>query len=238
MTRNQPSRWRTGFTLVELLVVVSIIAVLSTLGLLAVRSMRDQSHIVACASHLRQIGLAMQIFADDHQGTYPDTSHTTSADKAWIYQLEEYLGDFEQTRICPADPNAKQRLKNKSSSYLLNSLVFVPPLDAFGAPAGPARNKPSRLPDPSATILVFIAADRAALHPGDDHTHSDLWKSWAAVLRDIAPDRHQRRSSSNSSRGSANYLYADGRVQSIPAHEIKTKIEKGLNIAAIPGVDR
>jgi prepilin-type N-terminal cleavage/methylation domain-containing protein len=236
ISRPDHGRAMAGFSLVELLVVVAILATLTTIGLLAARQMRDASKNAACATNLRNIGIAMQLHADDHRGTYPDTTHSQSAATAWIYQLERYLGDFDSTRICPADPQAKTRLANKSSSYILNSLVFVPPLDAFGEPEGPARNKPSLLPDPSQTILVFIAADRAGLHPGDDHTHSELWNSWPAVLRDIAPDCHHHRASKNSTRGSANYLHADGRVQSIPAHEVRAKIQKGINIAAIPGI--
>lgn len=238
MQRIPSYHQRPGFTLVELLVVITMIITLTALALTATRNIRDQSHLSACASNLRQIGLAMQIYAEDHQGSYPDSSHTVSAKTAWIYQLEEYLGKFDEIRICPADPNAKQRLQNKASSYILNSLVFVPPVDAFGEPDGSARNKLVMLPDPSATILVFIASDRTGLYPGDDHTHSDLWRSWSAVLRDIAPDLHKHQSSPNSTKGSANYLYADGRVESIPANEIKTKIEKGINIAAIPGISR
>jgi prepilin-type N-terminal cleavage/methylation domain-containing protein/prepilin-type processing-associated H-X9-DG protein len=225
-----------GFTLVELLVVIAIIAVLTTFGLTAVRTMRESANMSVCASNLRNIGIALQMYADDNQGYYPDTTHTTTADKSWIYQLESYLGEFNETRICPADPKAKLRRENKASSYILNSMVFLPTLDAFGEPEGPARNKPALLPDPSATILVFIASDRAGLYPGDDHTHSDQWRGWSIVLRDIAPDRHKQRSSRNSTNGSSNYLYADGRVESIPANEVKAKIEKGINIAAIPGV--
>lgn len=238
-TPQQPPRKHaaaTGFTLLELLVVVVIVAALSALGVAATRNLREGSQMTTCASNLRNIGVAMQLFSTDNDGRYPDTTHTTQAGGAWIYQLEAYLGDFDGSRICPADPQAKLRLENKASSYILNSLVFMPETDAFGEPTGPARNKPSLLPDPSRTILVFTASDRAGLHPGDDHTHSDQWRGWPAVLRDIAPDRHKHRSSKDSTKGRANYLYADGRVESISAHDIKTKIENGINIAAIPGV--
>lgn len=227
-----------GFSLVELLVVIAIVATLTTIAFTAARNFRDASKAAVCTSNLRNIGIAMQLHADDHQGRYPQTTHNQAAEKAWIYQLENYLGEFDEVRICPADPQAKLRLANQSSSYILNSLVFVPPLDAFGEPSGPARNQPALLPNPTATILVFIASDRAGLHPGDDHTHSDQWSSWPAVLRDIAPNRHHYRPSTSASRGSANYLYADGRVASIPAHEVKTKIQKGINISAIPGLAR
>ncbi|RYD49019.1 MAG: type II secretion system protein [Verrucomicrobiaceae bacterium] len=226
-----------GFTLVEILVVISIIGALAAVSFVAVRSFRGSARMTACASNMRQIGVAMQLYADDHQGSYPDTSHTATPDTAWIYQLESYLGKFDQIRICPADPSAELRRKNKASSYILNSYVFQTPLDAFGEPMGTARNKLSMLPDPSRTILVFIASDRTGLYPGDDHTHSEQWSSWTKVISDIAPDRHKQKPSRNATKGYSNYLYADSSVRSISAYDIKEKIDKGNNIAAIPGVD-
>jgi prepilin-type N-terminal cleavage/methylation domain-containing protein len=236
MTRNPLAANRAGFTLVELLVVIAVIATLAAMTMMVVRDSRDGANMAVCVSNMRQIGLAMQMHADDNRGCYPDTSHTASPDKAWIYQLEGYLGKFDETRICPADPKAALRRKNKASSYILNSLVFLPPVDAFGGAAGPARNKPSLLAEPSRTILVFIASDRAALHPGDDHTHSEQWSSWSRLISDVAPDRHKKRSSKNSTHGYSNYLYADSSVRSIPANEIKRQIENGNNIARVPGV--
>ncbi len=231
--RNEPS----GFTMVELLVVLVIAASLFALVSMLARKARESANMVVCASNMRQIGVAMQIYADDNYGVYPDTTHTADTGQSWIYQLEEYLVKFDEVRICPADPQAELRLRNKASSYILNSLIFVPPVDAFGETIGTPRNRVNLLPDPARTILVFTASDRAGLYPGDDHTHSDLWHSWNAVLRDIAPDRHFHRSSTRSTKGSANYLYADGHIESITANELQSKITSGKNIAAIPGVD-
>lgn len=228
VTNTSPYKKTSGFTLVELLVVVAIVATLAVVSTLATKNVLSNAKIAACASNLRQIGLAMQMYADDNQGTYPDSSHTASQGKAWIYQLKDYLGKFDEIRICPADPKAALRRRNESSSYILNSSVFLPPVDVFGDPIGKAYNKPAWLPEPSKTILVFIASDRAGLYPGDDHTHSDQWSSWTRVTADISPDRHKKQSS--------NYLYADGTVKTINANEIKSEIEKGNNIATIPGI--
>lgn len=229
----------TGFTLVELLVVVVIVTALAFLGFTAARDMRDNANLSACATNMRNIGIAMQIYADDHQGFYPDTTHSQSADKAWIYQLEAYLGDFDESRICPADPRRKERLANKASSYVLNDAVFAPEIDELDPEnSPPAYNKPSLLPDPSNTILLFIVADSKAPYPGEDHTHVAYWSSWRGVISDIAPDRHRRRSSTHFTKGSSNYLYADSSVRTYTAHEIKKKIESGRNIGAIPGINR
>ena len=95
-----------GYTLVELLVVISIIGVLVSLLLPAVNSVRQSARRTACISNLRQVGMAMEQYLDVHQDKYPDAAQLPSVtpDRP---DLVDLLGTFaEQNRdmfACPSD---------------------------------------------------------------------------------------------------------------------------------------
>jgi len=60
-----------GVTFLELMVVITIIAILGALLLPALARAREQARKVRCASNMRQLGFSCQMFADDHGGLFP-----------------------------------------------------------------------------------------------------------------------------------------------------------------------
>jgi prepilin-type N-terminal cleavage/methylation domain-containing protein len=106
-----------GFTLVELLVVVGILTVLISLLMPAMRIVRLEAQTVQCAAQLRQVGLALHLYANANKGWLPAWSgwhawppRPDEQGPAWTVEMIPYLGSPDSPVYnCPSFPGPRCR---------------------------------------------------------------------------------------------------------------------------------
>jgi prepilin-type N-terminal cleavage/methylation domain-containing protein/prepilin-type processing-associated H-X9-DG protein len=93
-------RLRTGFSLIELLITVALIAVLSAMmfGFASSRHQRTQKQL--CADNLQKIYLSLQIYANDYKGALPEYANAQTAEEPLNELVPKYTTDTS-IFICP-----------------------------------------------------------------------------------------------------------------------------------------
>jgi prepilin-type N-terminal cleavage/methylation domain-containing protein/prepilin-type processing-associated H-X9-DG protein len=203
---------RGAFTLVELLVVIAIIAILAGMLLPALSGAKETGKRIACVNHLRQIDLALTMFADEHEGEFPPRQSPW-----WMTRLQPYYQDTKLL-VCPSDtsqalPNPAEPPDTAPRSYIINGWndYFEANLSATDFAAYMSHNwtngiRESAIAEPSDTITF------GEKFPDSKHKHMDLLQGAGNDNDQVEPGRHSRGGGPATSGGS-NYAFADGSVR-------------------------
>jgi prepilin-type N-terminal cleavage/methylation domain-containing protein/prepilin-type processing-associated H-X9-DG protein len=115
-------RTRTGFTLVELLVVIAVISLLAALLFPVFARAREKARQAACFSNMRQVTLAIFEYGDDNDGSCPPYGHGVVA--FWPQYVAPYVqpqagADFNTASrvfVCPSAPDDPAAVSQFGSS--------------------------------------------------------------------------------------------------------------------------
>ena len=145
----QKRRAMSGFTLVELLVVIGIIALLIAVLLPALQRAKENANSVKCSSNMRQLGTAFVAYAQDHQNKFPPNVGATPPpgyppNQAWYD--DDKLGKYLPKYAFPAPgsatigggvmvcPNDEDSVRSYSQNWL--SVAYTSP-GGFSVANGP-----------------------------------------------------------------------------------------------------
>lgn len=208
------SRRTAGFSLIELLVVISLIALLIAILLPALSKARETGRRAVCLSIERQLGQGVFMYLVDNGQQLPAYYDDSGATQPIMVGYQRYLGDYPIFEQCPSGPAV---VGSPSPTYH----------SQYGSPFGPrtfalampqARNSqqtygPDDMPDASLTCLLAETFYPYGTLYEDNGYGFDRFNVYSHT--GMIKDRH----GSNS-----NYLYMDGHARTIDAENIYSTV--------------
>ncbi|HSP44141.1 MAG TPA: prepilin-type N-terminal cleavage/methylation domain-containing protein [Luteolibacter sp.] len=177
-TRSQSG----GFTLVELLVVITVVAALAATAMAAFRSVRAKANATTELSRMRNLGVAMFSWAAERNGRLPRSSHSATGhgECGWQREILPELGYPDTSRESLAMAKPREFGIDPDDTPVRTPALNVyfelnPEYDDYqGAPQ--TWRRIDQIPHPSSTVLLVMAKGTA------DHIMAQYFTSRADDL--------------------------------------------------------
>jgi prepilin-type N-terminal cleavage/methylation domain-containing protein/prepilin-type processing-associated H-X9-DG protein len=161
----RPSPARRGFTLIELLVVIAIIGTLVGLLLPAVQSAREAANRAKCSNNLKQVGLAIQTYADANSGILPNSQRPNNgaARIAWATRALSFMEQKAVFDKFDFSKNWSDVTTGSSGGYTIPNAVLVgTKIENFLCPSAPS-DRFDGDPDTGSTATGYPTSDTKAV---------------------------------------------------------------------------
>jgi len=133
-----------AFTLIELLVVIAIIAILAALLVPALKEALEKGRAAICASQLRQLQIANQLFAQDHEGYLIGHPLAGDGNTSWdgnspVFRLSDpdslpgwftYFNDDRSILFCPSGWISEEEGWLRPENTVVPSYLYIGPIPA------------------------------------------------------------------------------------------------------------
>ncbi|RMD81307.1 MAG: DUF1559 domain-containing protein [Lentisphaerae bacterium] len=208
-TMDRHKRWLTllrrfipqyQFTLIELLIVITIITILVALLLPSLSNARELARRQVCANNLRQISIAFKLYCDENDGVTPESYWR----KPWCAHLLENTLREPRSLICPSDLATPLCYAGNQHNIQVNNSPWV--ISFHGNPV-----RIDECPWPEGTVNFADAkpGDHILDHNSDPPMNESQWNDISPLTDDLRL-RHL---------GTMNLIFVDGHVTSVRSIE-------------------
>lgn len=172
--------WWAGFTMIELLCVITIIGLLAAMLMPVTQGIIVRARDTKCMNNLKQIGIAANAAANDNDNRYPIiefdgdgnvVSETLGVDAKYMDEALKPYGITKELLLCPVDV---QGPKNYLQSWAHNSSYMWSPYSEDTSSAAPSILSRRRGMTTIPTSRLQLASDWQALHVSTDRGASPM----------------------------------------------------------------